>query len=110
MGDELATLKRQNVDSNTQANESANTQIQQLNSKVVYLEGQNTNFVNEVHALREAQADMEERHTAEVIQLKQSQLEAVKQTVPEFGGGTESNDEDRQMLQNLVKVKDEEIK
>ena len=77
----MSALKRQNVDSHTHANESANTQIQQLNSKIEYLEGQNTNFVNEVHALREAQADMEERHTAEVIQVKKSQLDAVKQTV-----------------------------
>ena len=74
----MAALKRQKVDSQTHANESANSQIQELNSKIVYLEGQNTNLANEVHALREAQADMEERHTAEVIQLKNSQLDAVK--------------------------------
>ena len=44
--------------------------MQKLNQRVQYLEGQNENYVNEVHSLREAQADMEERHTAEVIELK----------------------------------------
>lgn len=47
---------------------------------------------------------MEERHTAEIIQLKQSQLSNVKQA------SFQEDDEEMQMLLNLVKVKDEEIK
>ena len=65
-----------------------------------------------MHALREAQADMEERHTAEVIELKKSQLDAVKMTVQhqEEDGIVDAKDEEHLMLANLVKVKDEEIR
>ena len=71
------------------------------------MEGQNQNYVNEVHALREAQADQEERHTAEVIELKKTQLDVVKQSVEDE---SKPSDDDHNMLLNLVKVKDEEIK
>ena len=64
-------------------------------------------YDNENQALRQAQIEMEERHTAEVIELKQKQLENVQlNTDPLIG----DDQEDRQMLVNLVKVKDEEIK
>ena len=53
---------------------------------------------------------MEERHTAEVIQPKKSQLDAVKMAVQEEACGDEDNGEERLMLANLVKVRDEEIR
>ena len=72
--------------------------------------------MNEVNALREAQADMEQRHTAEVIELKKTQLDSVKSQVQvhqldekEVDEGEVGPDE-KQMLSNLVKVKDEEIR
>ena len=61
---------------------------------------------------------MEQRHTAEVIELKKNQLDAVKSQVNnqvdddferENGEGEVGPDE-KQMLANLVKVKDEEIR
>ena len=45
--------------------------LQQLNQKLAFLEGQNENYVNENQALRQAQVEMEERHTAEIIEMKQ---------------------------------------
>ena len=52
------------------------------------------------------QADQEERHTAEVIELKKTQLDVVKQSVEDE---SKAADGDQNMLLNLVKVKDEEI-
>ena len=72
---------------------------------MAFLETQNENYVAENQALRQAQIEMEERHTAEIIELKHSQLSAVKNE--SFRG--EQEPEDYQMLINLVKVKDEEI-
>ena len=78
-----------------------------LNQRIAFLEDQNLKYDNENQALRQAQIEMEERHTAEVIELKQKQLENVQlNTDPLIG----DDQEDRQMLVNLVKVKDEEIK
>ena len=59
---------------------------------------------------------MQERHTSEIIELKQTHLSAVKQrSVDEndlnrepLGDGLD--DAEAQLLRNLVKVKDEEIK
>ena len=51
---------------------------------------------------------MDERHIAEVIELKQTQLAAVKNSVSQEE--LDFQDRDTQMLTNLVKVKDEEIK
>lgn len=51
---------------------------------------------------------MEERHTAEIIEMKQSQLSIVKNN--SLGAENVDHDEDHQMLINTVKVKDEEIK
>ena len=79
--------------------------MQQLTQKMAFLETQNENYVAENQALRQAQIEMEERHTAEIIELKHSQLSAVKNE--SFRG--EQEPEDYQMLINLVKVKDEEI-
>ena len=82
--------------------------LQQLNQKLAFLEGQNENYVNENQALRQAQVEMEERHTAEIIEMKQSQLSIVKNN--SLGAENVDHDEDHQMLINTVKVKDEEIK
>lgn len=70
---------------------------------MAFLENQNQTYDAENQALRQAQIVMDERHTAEIIELKHSQLSAVK------GTGLQDDDEDHQMLINLVKVKDEEI-
>ena len=78
--------------------------VQMLEKKLGYLEQQNENYMQENKALRLAQIEMEERHTAEIIELKQSQLSNVKQ------GVGYDEEEETQMLLNLVKIKDEEIK
>lgn len=51
---------------------------------------------------------MEDRHNTEVIELKKSQLSQVK--VDEGLLVVDGEAQERQMLVNLVKVKDEEIK
>ena len=40
------------------------------NQRIAFLEDQNMKYDNENQALRQAQIEMEERHTAEVIELK----------------------------------------
>ena len=49
---------------------------------------------------------MEERHTAEIIELKSNQLSAVKENVHIED---DEDGEETLMLVNLVKIKDEEI-
>ena len=51
---------------------------------------------------------MEERHTAEIIELKQMQLSSIKNENADPSLGEDK--EDHQMLLNLVRVKDEEIR
>lgn len=48
---------------------------------------------------------MEDRHTAEVIELKKLKLQQIN-----LKEGFDDGADERQMLVNLVKVKDEEIK
>lgn len=51
--------------------------IAQLSQTIGYLENQNEKYTNENKALREAQVEMEDRHTAEVIELKKLKLKQV---------------------------------
>ena len=52
--------------------------MQQLQQKITFLEKQSDKYLGENQALRQAQLEMEERHTAEIIELKQSQLSNLK--------------------------------
>ena len=49
-----------------------------MSQKIAFLEQQNQKYLNENQSLRQAQVEMEERHTAEIIEVKQKQLSAVK--------------------------------
>ena len=84
-------------------------QVQQLQQRIAFMEKQNEKYLGENQALRQAQLEMEERHTAEIIELKQGQLSSLKKSVSQeqLQEGEES---ETQMLRNVVKVKDEEIK
>jgi len=67
----VSQTENEKIAKNTQA-ESAG-QVQQLSQKVAFLEQQNEKFTQENKALRQAQIEMDERHTAEIIELKQQQ-------------------------------------
>lgn len=67
----MSQTENEKIAKNTQA-ESAG-QVQQLSQKVAFLEQQNEKFTQENKALRQAQIEMDERHTAEIIELKQQQ-------------------------------------
>ena len=104
--------ENQKVARNVQA-ESATT-VQQLSQKIAFLESQNEKYLAENSALRQAQIEMDERHTAEIIELKQLQLSAVKDDTAGVASQNDAQElqqqeEENQMLVNLIKVKDEEI-
>ena len=74
--------------------------MQQLSERVTYLEQQNELYVKENKALREAVVEQEERQKAEIDELKKSQLNRIRPSEPD----------ELLLLQNLLKVKDEEIR
>ena len=65
-------LKRAGQTENQKATKNAQAESATLTQRITYLEGQNDNLANENESLRQAQIEMQERHTAEIIEIKQS--------------------------------------